>query len=257
MKKVLSLVLAVLLVAAMLCACTPNADTNPTTTGKPAGSTPTPTTTGTPTPTTTGTPAPQGPAVINVADFLNDESKWEYDYDCYEMKDGKLVYDTFFAGEFAALRLKEEAQDVTYKFNVTITDLAPVSMEDYTWWDSELCIIARSAMAASSWPDEDGSQKGYTLTFWGDMSKVCIGRCGFDDAFGEFDCNIGDGQAHAIEFTVANNADGTVAIKLVLDGNMVAELTDDGTKIKNDRPSLYPDAGGLTIRAKWLGVTIS
>ncbi len=243
MKKVMSLVLAALLVAAMLCACTPNADNNPTTTGTPA-------------PTTTVPSVPQGPAVINVADYFGDAAKWESDAEYWEIKDGKMIYDTFAAGEYVAVRLKEEAQNVTYKFNVTITDLAPVSMEDYTWWDSELCIIARSPIPASSW-QEDGSQKGYTLTFWGDMSKVCIGRCGYDDAFGEFNCNIGDGEAHAIEFTVVNNEDGTISIKLVLDGNVVAEVIDDGSKVKNDRPNLYPDAGGLTIRAKWLGVTIS
>jgi hypothetical protein len=73
-----------------------------------------------------------------------------------------------------------------------------------------------------------------------------------DDAFGTFQANIGDGQAHDIEFTVVNNEDGTVSLKLVIDGNVIAEVVDDGTKSKNDRPTLYPDAGGLTIRAKWL-----
>lgn len=241
MKKILSLVLAVLMVATMLCACT---NENPTTTASNE------------IPTTTAAPAPAGPAVINLADYFADKSKWEDDGGYFDMDDTKIFFDNYAAGDYAAVRLTEEAQNVTYKFNVTVAKLAPVSMEDWTWWDSELCVIARSTLAASSW-QEDGSQKGYTLTWWGDMSKVCIGRCGMDDAFGEFDANIGDGQPHAIEFTVVNNDDGTVSLKLVIDGNVIAEVIDDGTKEKNGRPTLYPDAGGITIRCKWLEATIN
>ena len=194
--------------------------------------------------------------VVNVADYLADDSKWEDDGGYFTRDARKLFFDNFSAGDYAAVRLNEPYQNVTYKFNVTINKLAPVSMEDWTWWDSEFLVIARSAKAAYSWQD-DGSQKGYTLTWWGNMSKVCIGRCGFDDAFGEFACNVGDGQTHSIELTVVNNDDGTVTLKLVLDGNLVAEVVDDGTKVKNERPALYPDAGGLTIRCKWLEATIN
>lgn len=252
MKKILSLVLAVLMVAAMLCAC---ADTTPTT--KPNADKPqTPTTTQTPTqPTTTKPAEPQGPAVVTLADFFANKDAWEDDGGYFTMSDDQLFFDNFSAGDYAAVRLTEAHQDVTYKFNVTINKLAPVSMDDWTWWDSEFCVIARSTLAASSWQD-DGSQKGYTLTWWGDMSEVAIGRCGMDDAFGTFPANIGDGNAHDIEFTVINNADGTVTVKLVIDGNVIAEVVDDGTKSKNDRPTLYPDAGGLTLRAKWLEVVV-
>lgn len=247
MKKILSLVLVVLMVATMLCAC----DTN--TESKPAGSTPVATTTQAP--TTTVATTPEGPVVVTLSDYFADSSKWEDDGGYFDMDAEKIFFDNFSAGDYAAVRMNELYQNVTYKFNVTINKLAPVSMDDWSWWDSELCIIARSTLAASSWQD-DGSQKGYTLTWWGDMSKVCIGRCGMDDAFGEFDANLGDGQAHDIEFTVVNNEDGTVTLKLVIDGNLVAEVVDDGTKQKNERPTLYPDAGGLTIRCKWLEAVI-
>ena len=250
MKKILSLVLVALMVATMLCAC--GTDTNTTTAAK-NDSTNAPTTLA---PTTTAAPAPQGPVVVNVADYLADDSKWEDDGGYFTRDAEKIFFDNYAAGDYAAVRLNEQFQDVTYKFNVTISKLAPVSMEDWTWWDSELCIIARSAKAASSWQD-DGSQVGYTLTWWGDMNKVCIGRCGYDDAFGEFDAKLGDGQAHDIEFTVVNNEDGTVTLKLVIDGNLVAEVIDDGSKVKNERPNMYKDAGGLTIRCKWLEATIN
>lgn len=251
MKRILSLVLVALMVATMLCAC---GNDTPTTT-KPNTDTPN-TQAPTQAPTTTKPAEPQGPVVVTLSDYFGDKSKWEDDGGYATLDAEKLFFDNFAAGDYAAYRMNELYQDVTYKFNVTINKLAPVSMEDWTWWDSELCIIARSTLAASSWQD-DGSQKGYTLTWWGDMSKVCIGRCGMDDAFGEFDANIGDGQAHEIEFTVVNNADGTVTVKLVIDGNVIAEVVDDGTKSKNDRPTLYPDAGGITIRAKWLEASIS
>jgi predicted small lipoprotein YifL len=243
MKKILSLVLVALMVATM-CACGTTEPTKAPATNAPTNA---PTTQ---VPTTTQS-APQGPTVVTLSDYFADESKWEDDGGYFDMDDEKIFFDNFSAGDYAAVRMNEEHQNVTYKFNVTINKLAPVSMEDWTWWDSEFCVIARSTLAASSWQD-DGSQKGYTLTWWGDMSEVAIGRCGMDDAFGTFQANIGDGQAHDIEFTVVNNEDGTVSLKLVIDGNVIAEVVDDGTKSKNDRPTLYPDAGGLTIRAKWL-----
>ena len=255
MKRILSLLLVVLMVTAMLCACGTNNETKPSTQGtEPTGTQGTePTGTQDTEPTET---QPQGPTVVVLSDYFADDSKWEDDGGYFDRDSEKIFFDNYAAGDYAAVRMNELFQDVTYKFNVTINKLAEVSMEDWTWWDSELCVIARSTLAASSWQD-DGSQKGYTLTWWGDMSKVCIGRCGMDDAFGEFDANIGDGQAHEIEFTVVNNADGTVTLKLVLDGNVVAEVVDDGTKSKNERPTLYPDAGGITIRCKWLEAVIS
>lgn len=250
MKKILSMVLAVLMVASLLAAC---GNTNPTT--KPNADKPTQGATQKPTETQPKPTEPQGPAVVTLADFFSNKDAWEDDGGYFTMSADQILFDNFSAGDYAAVRLSEAHQDVTYKFNVNITKLAPVSMEDWTWWDSELCIIARSTIAGNSWQD-DGSQKGYTLTWWGDMSKVCIGRCGYDDAFGEFDANLGDGQAHDIEFTVVNNEDGTVTVKLVIDGNLVAEVVDDGSKVKNDRPNMYKDAGGLTIRAKWLEVIV-
>ncbi len=251
MKKILCLILALLMVLSMAACSTTNTDPSDSTPAesqpqdsKPEDSKP-----------EESKPAESGITEINVADYLSDESKWEDD-GYHEFKDGTLLFDNFMSGDFCAMRLKEEAQNVSYKFKLTINKLAPVSMDDWTWWDSELLIIARSTIPAASWYD-DLSQKGYTLTSWGDMSTVFIGRCGYDDAFGEFAWNVNDGQAHDIELKVVNNADNTqVTITLLVDGVEVASVVDDGTKIKNDRPALYPDAGGLTIRCKWLEATI-
>lgn len=253
MKKILSLVLAALMVAAMLCACTTNTETKPNGTQAPATQAPT-----TQKPTEKPTePAPQGPTVVTLADYFANKDLWEDDGGYFDMTDDQIFFDNFSAGDYAAVRMTEAHQDVTYKFNVTINKLAPVSMEDWTWWDSEFCVIARSTLAASSW-QEDGSQKGYTLTWWGDMKTVVIGRCGYDEACGSFDANIGDGQPHDIEFTVINNADGTVSLKLVIDGNVVADVIDEckPREDKPDRPTCYPDAGGLTLRAKWLELIV-
>ena len=47
-----------------------------------------------------------------------------------------------------------------------------------------------------------------------------------------------------------------MTVKLVIDGNLVAEVVDDGSKVKNERPNKYLEEGGLTIRAKWLEVIV-
>ena len=252
MKKVLSLVMAVLMLAAVLCACAaPNAGTTPTTTQKPAPTDPTGTS------STNNGGNETNPVVVNLADYFADKAKWEDDGGFFDMTAEQIHFDNFSAGDYAALRMTEAYKDVTYKFNVTINQLAPVSMDDWTWWDSEFCVIARSTLAASSW-QEDGSQKGYTLTWWGDMTQVVIGRCGYDEACGTFDANIGDGQPHDIEFTVKSNADGSVSLKLVIDGTVVADVVDTGAprSDKPDRPTSYPDASGITLRAKWLDLIV-
>jgi len=75
MKKILSLVLAVLMLATLLCACEPAA--NPNTTTKPQGEQPAGST---PAATQKPTEAPTNPAgdsnVINADDFLGDAANW-------------------------------------------------------------------------------------------------------------------------------------------------------------------------------------
>ncbi len=258
MKKLIALLLALVMVIS-LAACTAENSTTAPSTSAPVESTPDESTPDESTPDESE-PAEGGePAeltVIDVSDYFGDDAKWEDDSGYHERTAESILFDNFSAGDYCALRLTEEAQNVTYKFSVTINELAPVTVDDGTWWDSELLIVARSSVAGSSW-DDDGSRKGYTLTSWGDMSEVCIGRCGYDDAFGTFAWNINDGEAHEIEFTVENNADNTeVTITLVVDGVEIASVVDDGSLVKNERPSLYPDAGGLTIRCKWLEAII-
>lgn len=262
MKKILSLVMAVMMLAAVLTACSPATD--PTTTAKPAPSQPAATTAPTNKPTEPeGTTKPTEPVVegnnvINVDEFLADDSNWTFDDEetknLVSFKDGKMHYDTNFPGDLVAAMLNKPVQNGTYKFTLTINALA----ESYAdaWYDTELIIIARAAKAGTSWYD-DLSQTGYTISSWGDMSEFCLGRCGYDDAFGTFKWNVNDGQPHVIEITTTNNADNTaVEIVVVIDGVEVARATDDGSKIKKERPGLYPDAGNLVIRAKWMEITV-
>lgn len=260
MKKILSLVLAVLMLATVLCAC---GNTNPTTAGKqPAGSTPAATQPKATDPKPTD-PKPTEPAgnenVINVNDFLNDRANWAFDNDevageLLTLENGKMHFDTNFPGDLVAAMLKQSQQNGTYKFTLTINALSD-GYED-NWYDTELIIITRAAKAGTSWYD-DLSQTGYTISAWGDMSKFCLGRCGYDDAFGEFEWNVNDGQPHEIEITTTNSEDGkSVEIVVTVDGVEVARATDDGSKIKKERPGLYPDEGYLVIRAKWMEITV-
>lgn len=245
MKKVISLVLVVLMLAATLCACTqPDAGASSTTTkpNEPAD--------------------PNAPVVINVNSFVSDTANWEFDDD-YNLKTegGKIVFNTTEAGEFMAGMLKKPAKDVTYKFTITVNELPEgaeeLTPEDGAYWDIEMFIIARASVPAGTWPGS-GDQTGYCLSSWGGLGKVAIGRCGYDNACGEFEWNIADGQPHEVEFTVKDNADGTVNIILVVDGTEIANVVDNGAPRadKPERPTKYPDAGNLVIRTKYMKVTI-
>ena len=265
MKRILSLVLAVMMLATVLCACEPAA---PTTAAKqPNGSTPAATqakpTDPKPTDPKPTEPKPSEPAgeegVINVNDFLNDRGNWIFDDDevageLLTLEGGKMHFDTNFPGDLVAAMLNKPQQNGSYKFTLTINALAE-SYED-NWYETELIIIARASRAGTSWYD-DLSQTGYTISAWGDMSKFCLGRCGYDDAFGEFEWNVNDGQPHEIEIITTNSEDNkSVEIVVLVDGAEVARATDDGSKIKKERPALYPDAGNLVIRAKWMEITV-
>jgi len=252
MKKILSLVLAVLMLATLLCACEPAA--NPNTTTKPQGEQPAGST---PAATQKPTEAPTNPAgdsnVINADDFLGDAANWEFDTDLYEFVDGKLHFDTNFPGDYCAAMLKKPQTNGTYKLTLTVNELA--DFEDM--YMTELFIIARAAYAGTAWSGEDCGQTGYTISAWGDLSEFCLGRCGYADAFGTFKWNINDGKPHVIEITTTNNADNTaVEIVVTIDGEEVARATDDGSKIKKERPNLYPNEGNLVVRAKWMDITV-
>lgn len=254
MKKILSLVLAVLMLATVLCAC---GNTEPTTTGKPQGEQPagsTPAATNKPTEAPTAAPTePAGDAAINVDEFVGDAANWEFDTDLCEIVNGKLHFDTNFPGDYCAAMLKKPQTNGTYKLTLTVNALA--DFEDM--YMTELFIIARAAYAGTTWNGEDCGQTGYTISAWGDLSEFCLGRCGYDDAFGTFKWNINDGKPHVIEITTTNNADNTaVEIVVTIDGEEVARAIDDGTKIKKERPNLYPNEGNLVIRAKWMEITV-
>lgn len=273
-KKLMTTLLVALMCIALLCACTPNnpsetpnqsdnkdnVDPNPSGNQDDAGSTggqedPDPST-GDDEPDPSIGEDESGIKTINISDYLGNADIWEDDGGDVYIEEDHILFDNAMAGDYAALRLTEQAQDVTYKFTIKLSDLPAVSKDDGTWYDAELIIVGRSAVAGNSY--QSGEQTGYCLTSWGDMGKVYIGRAGYDDAFGSVLWNINDGEEHEIEFTLVNNEDDTqVSITLKVDGEVLFEGVDDGSKVKNDRTALYPEAGGLTIRCKYFEATVS
>ena len=268
MKKVISLVLAVLMLVSLLCACAP-ADNG----SKPAASTPAGNNGG-----NTGDNGNNGGNtgdngnnggntgtndgnVINVNDYTSDVSNWEFDDDyALVQEDGKLIFNTV-DGEFMAGMLKKPVLNGTYKFTLTINEL-PEGVEELTpndgaYWDTEFFIIARASAPTGTW--SGGEQTGYCISSWGDMSTFSIGRCGYDSVCGEYlEWNVNDGQPHEIEFTVKDNEDGTVNLILVVDGVVVADVIDEGAPRSDnpERPTKYPEAGNLVIRSKNMKITI-
>jgi hypothetical protein len=244
MKKVISLVLAVLILAAMLCACAaPQAGSNPSTTQKPA-------------PTDSKPTNRAGPEVVDVNALLKAEN-WEFDEEeVLKWEDGKMTFDCSSDPDYnyMAGMLKKPLLNATYKFTLTVNEV----VEDADPWDVELLFIARGSVAGSSWND-DGSRTGYTLTYWAaDPNKVSIGRCGYDSSCGSFEFNVFDGQPHEIEFTVMDTEDGKVKIILKVDGTVVADVIEEGAprEDKPNRPLKYPEAGNLVVRAKNMSITI-
>jgi len=198
--------------------------------------------------------APEAPITVtelNIDEHM-DAAKWTFNGEKAAIENGQLNLPAI--GDTAAAMLNESAQNASFKFTLTINEV-PADCYD-KWWDTELLFIARSSLAEKSWSD-DFAQTGYTLTSWGDMTEWFIGRAGNDDLSGKIVLNIADGQPHEIEMKVVNNADNTaVTVTLIVDGEQVAEIVDDGTAIKNDRPALYPDAGNFTVRAKNMDITL-
>lgn len=248
-KKIMTTLLVLLMCTALLCACGSEASTaNPTTAeteAAPAAEAAT---------TSAAETADEGTKEVVLADYFG-QDVWEDDGGDVYVEEDHILFDNAFMGDFSALRLTETAKNVTYKFTLQLEEIpTDLSVDEGTWWDSELLILGRSALAAPGW--EEG-QTGYCLTAWGDMSEVFIGRSGYDDAFGSIQWNVTDGEPHDIEFSLVNNADDTaVTITLKVDGEVVFETVDDGSIVKEGGTALYPDEGGLTIRCKYVQATI-
>lgn len=248
-KKIIALLLAALMCCTLLCACSGTQDENPNPSEDPQPSE---------SKTPEGSQSVQTGEVkeIKVSDYFSQEALWEDDGGDFTMDADKLVLNNAFMGDFSTLQLKEEAQNVTYKFTIQLSDIpTTLSVDEGTWWDAELMILGRSTLAAPGW--EDG-QTGYSLTAWGDMSEVYIGRAGHDDAFGSVKWGIEDCEPHDIAFSLINNEDNTeVTIRLSVDGEVIFETVDDGSIIKDGKTPLFPEPGTLTLRCKYLKATIS
>lgn len=264
-RRFLAAVCSMTLVVLMLAGCgekTPAKDEG-VVTGQPT------VTAATAEPTTAPTTAPEQTAdqstgaveaeELNIGDFLANDTAWEDDGGDYSIKNGKLTFNNAYYGDFCAVRLNEQVQNVTVKYNVQFTDIAKDLSEDAgTWWDAEFLCLVRSNFAGSAFVEGVDGQAGYCVTSWGDMSKFSMGRSGYDDVFGTYDWPLGDGKTHSVEFTVTNNADNTlVYLTLKVDGVVLATATDDGSQVKKERVSFFPNAGGVTLRCKYLGAEIT
>ena len=272
MKKVISLVLAVLMLASLLCACAPADNGSKPATSTPAGNNNGGNNNGGDNGNNNGGNNNGGDNgnnngandgnVINVNNYTNDMTKWEFDDDyALVLEDGKMVFNTV-DGEFMAAMLNETVLDGAYKFTLTINEL-PEGVEELTpadgaYYDTEFFIIARASKAAGTWPSD--GQTGYCISSWGDMSTFCLGRAGYDNAFAtDVEWNVNDGQPHDIQIGTKNiEKDGKTAVEVTVyvDGQLVITAIDDGVKVKNDRPNMYPEAGNLVIRSKNMKITV-
>jgi|LFRM01.2.fsa_nt_gb hypothetical protein len=197
------------------------------------------------------------PTDVDLGAYLDGSTQWEDDGGEYSIKNNTLIFDNAYYGDFCAVMLPGDFQNVNVKFTAQLTDIATdLDKEAGTWWDSEFLLLVRANYPGPAFRESD-PQAGYCITSWGDMKTFCLGRSGYDDAFGEFSWPLADGQPHKVEFTVTNNADNTkVYLKVVVDGVELASVVDDGSLVKKERPSLYPDAGGINFRVKYLGAKI-
>lgn len=198
---------------------------------------------------------------VNVGSLL-DASKWEMSGDKVSISSSGIVFDTAAKGVYTAILSKDTATDVTYKLNVKLSDIPQGLKSDgdpWDWWDAELLIMARGKVAGTSSTD---GQAGYCLTSWGDMKTVYIGKSGSDDYFTPdgVEWDLWDGEAHDIEFTTENISGGKVKITLKVDGKQIfsgedtGEVKNENKKEKHER--IHTEAGGLVIRAKYVGVTV-
>ena len=244
MKKYFAILVTILICVAMFNACA---------TGEPNNPSPTPSETNPqtePSNVVETSPVDEAKKIV-VTDYLG-KDVWEDDGGDVTISDDKILFSNFFAGDFSSVRLMETAANATWEFTVQAKQIPEgLSEEAGDWWDAEFLAIIRSALPGGSYLD--GEQTGYTITSWGDLNTVYIGRAGYDDAFGSVAWPLGDGQPHVISFTAENNESSTVVhLTLTVDGEVIFECDDDGSLVKKERVSLYPDAGGLTIRCKYL-----
>ena len=284
MKNVISLVLAVLMLASLLCACAPADNGSKPATSTPAGNNNGGNNNGGNTGDNgnnggntgdngnnggntgdngnnggntgdNGNTGTNDGNVINVNNYPNDMTKWEFDDDySLVLEDGKMVFNTM-NGEFMAAMLTETVLDGSYKFTLTINEIEP----DLDFWDTEFFIIARASIPGTTW--SSGEQTGYCISSWGDMSTFCLGRAGADDAFAtDVEWNVNDGQPHDIQIGTKNiEKDGKTAVEVTVyvDGQLVITAIDEGQNCREGRPEMYPEAGNLVIRSKNMKITIS
>ena len=254
MKKITVMFMAMLMLVFSLTAC--KSKDEPTNTAEPTAAV---------VPTeapqeTTPTPAEAVQvAEVDLGSYLSDAAALEDDGGDYTVKNNSLIFNNAYYGDFCAVRVPGEFQNVNTKLTLQFTELAKdLSVDAGTWWDSEFLLLVRSKYAGSAFVEGNEPQAGYCITSWGDMTQFALGRSGYDDVFGTFDWPLADGQPHKVEFTVINNEDNTqVTLKVVVDGVELASAVDDGSLVKKERPSLYPNAGGITLRAKYLGAIVT
>lgn len=199
-------------------------------------------------------------AVVDVKDYLSAD-KWTDDGGDVTVSADKILFNNGMGGDFAALKMVDEFDTVTYRFNIKLEDLPTgLSEEEGTWWDSELVFMVRAKVAGTTYTD---GQAGYCITSFGDHSGFYVGKSGNDDYFTKSPIawDLADGKEHSVEFSVENNADGSVSLKLAVDDKVLFEGVDkgevSGDKKVEQQKKIHTDKGALMIRCKYMTATIT
>ena len=198
--------------------------------------------------------------IVNVKDYFAAD-KWTNDGGDVTVSADKILFNNGMGGDFAALKMTDEFDNVTYRFNIKMEDLPTgLSEEEGTWWDSELAIMLRAKVAGTTYTD---GQAGYCISSFGDHSGFYIGKSGNDDYFSKTPTawTIADGKEHTVEFSAINNADGSVSLKFAVDDKVLFEGVDkgevSGDKKVDQQKKIHTDKGSLVIRCKYMTTTIT
>lgn len=198
--------------------------------------------------------------IVDVKDYLSPD-KWVDDSGNVTVTTDKIIFGTAKEGDSAAVKMADEFNDATYRFNIKLEKIpAGLNEEDGTLWDSALVIMVRAKLAGRT---SEVGQAGYCISSWGDHSGFYVGKSGNDDYFTDeaIPWDLGDGREHYVEFTVENNDDGSVSLKFSVDGNVLFEGIDKGEVFKESKleqqQKIHTDKGALMFRCKYLGATIT
>jgi len=197
---------------------------------------------------------------VDVKDYLSAD-KWVDDGGNVTVSSDKILFNTGHEGDYAALKMVDEFDNVTYRFNIKLENVpTDLSEEEGTWWDSEFALMLRAKLPATTY---EIGQAGYCITSWGDHSGFYVGKSGNDDYFTNeaIPWSLADGKVHNVEFSAENNTDGSVYLKFSVDGEVLFEGIDkgevSGTKKVEQQQKIHTGKGALMFRCKNITATIT